>query len=605
MYELVNTEAKLLKWVGNLTGVSEFVVDTETTSVRERLAHLVGISLAVRNGKGWLACYIPVGHDTGEKNLDIDLVLDELEPLLSDQTKVKIGQNIGYDLGVLANYNIRFRNVHDTMLMSYALTGQKHRAVGHGMDALADFYLGGYRTVQLGDVMHASLGMHDFSKVRVRDAAFYSAEDCEVTGKLYDTLKGKLEAEGLWDLYNDIDRPCVEPIAAMKRNGLPIDRAELSRFETKVRPDVEKLEKWATKEGFNISSPKDVARYLYEVRKFKLKDGSQSTAKEALEYLEDKDETGAVAKILLHRKCAKLVSSFVNAWPEHIDNNDLIHPNYNLCVTVTGRLSGSEPNAQQIPSRDKVGKQIRAAIRASAGFAIGCADYSQIEYRILAHITQAKELLRAYHNGEDLHAAMAAAVRGGKWQDYNDKENEELYAIRTAFKNVNFAVIYGAGPPKVAYMSKISLDEANDILDAHRELVPEVYDWKQYVVREAAVTGYSETLFGRRIHIPGIASRDWGIKGHAERLAVNGVVQGSAADLMRLAVPRVQSVCKQGTKLRATVHDELVLTTPEEKAKAVMKVVGQRMEQAADHLVKWRVPIIVATGVGRTWLEAK
>lgn len=607
MSKLITTTKALKAAVAAASKHKMLSVDTETTSTNPVTCTPVGLVLAY----GTASHYIPFGHKTDEEQLTQEVVVKHLWPLLEGTTP-KVFHNAAYDLVVLRRMGLPVGGrIEDTMLMSYALEGQKNFPRGHGFDALVKEHFD-HESIRFGDVVKGDYGVTNFSEIPyLMDAAEYATEDAEWTLKLYYHLKRLLKDAGLLGLYQKIDRPLVPILADMKLAGLKVDRAKLSKLGDDWRKERDKIhgEVMSLVGDINLASPKKVKELLYTTLKLEPPGGldpeDASTGKEALTALGAAHPV--VPLILRHKEYDKLLSSFVDAWPEHLTSEDKLHGNFNPCVTATGRFSGSEPNLQQVPTRTDNGVELRRAIVAEPGFKIIAADYSQIEYRILAHVTGAPYLLKAYQDGVDLHALMAADVRGGKWEDYNNKKDAKRYAVRTAFKNVNFAVIYGAGPKKVAAMSKITEADALKILASHKDLVPEVYEWKLEVVEFAHKHKYSETLFGRRIHVPRIGWSDYGIRGHAERLSVNGAIQGTAADLMRLAIPAVDRAIGYEINARpvATVHDELLVYSREEFADLVVKYVKTAMETCADHLVQWRVPIIAEAGIGDNWKEAK
>lgn len=617
--ELVTTKDRLHWWIEACKRQGIFGFDTETTGLQvvEGKDEIVGWCLAISPKRG---CYIPVAHVTGEKQLPFDYVADALAPILEDPKLTKVAHNFSFDYNVCAMLGIHVRGYEDTQLMSYALDGQLHRARGHGFDALTKFHFN-YDSIRFEDVVIGELGVPNFAHVRLRHACAYASEDARKTLALYLKLERELEAEEtspdcsiehLRVLYEYVDRPLATVVADMKRRGVKLDRDKLAELDDKFHSTVAELQEEINDcvgREVNVNSPKDLARLLYDELDLPLiaetESGAGKTNKDTLALIEH--EHPVVPLILKHSKFTTL-KQFTTAWTALLDDNDRIHPGFGLTTTNTRRLSGYDPNLQNVPARSEEGAEIRKAFVAPDGRALVVQDMSQIEYRVLAHVSQQPFMVKAFNSGFDFHAAMAAKVLGGDWKTYADKSNKEAYGHRSTFKNVNFAVIYGAGPKKVAGMSKISEKRAYQILDDYAAEFPEVMDWKASVIDFARKHGYAETLFGGRIHVPTIRWSDKGMKAYGERQAVNGVVQGTAADMMRLAMSQVSRwlAKKYPTAwLLLSVHDELVIECDEDDADAVRAGVKRIVETCADHLVNWSIPILSEGGHARSWGEAK
>lgn len=627
-FPCVTTKAAFNDWIERCHAADVVCFDTETTGLEADTCDLVGLSLAIQEGSQINACYVPIGHQPGlGKQLPLTFIYPPVKKLL-ESGKPIVGANILFDMRVLAQrrYGIRIANAHDTQLQSYALTGNQHFT--HGMDALAERVLK-YDTIKFSDIVDADRGVPDFSYVRHDVATKYAAEDGAVTLLIAKILQKRLKDNGLWGVYNDIDRPLLPVLLDMKLNGIDVDFKHLSKLDRAWSPVLRRLEKQAHKQAgmkFNLRSPKQVGGILYtpveEGGKFGLRveaytdSGAPAVDKEALE---NYPGVPLVETLVEFKKYATLMSTFVRGLPDRKNKKTgRVHTSLNITSTKTRRLSSSEPNLQNIPVRTDEGQQLRVAFIAGLGCVLISCDYSQIEYRVLAHVTEDPYLVKAFNDGVDLHAKMAADRSGGHWEDYNNKADKTRYKIRTKFKNVNFAVVYGAGPGRVAYMSKIDKAEAVVTLAEHKEMCPRVYDWKEEVWAKARETLYVENLFGGRTYVKKINSKERALKGHAERLAINAPIQGGAAELIRIAMPKVrQIIVPAKTKLLLQVHDELVLRTraPDLKivkgecvspiADAVAFKVKRAMETAADHLVQWKVPILAETGLGRNWSEAK
>lgn len=615
-FECVTTQKAFDRWIKRLHEAKPSICfDTETSSLDTFTCSLAGLSFAVVAGPKVDACYIPVGHrkELGPQ-LPLAYVLKAVKPLL-ESGKAVVGANLLFDMLVLAQprYDITIANAHDTQLMSYVYTGNQHFT--HGMDALAERILG-YQTIKFSDIVNEDIGVPDFTYVRHDVATKYSGEDTAVTLVIAKVLQRKLKEAKRWHVYNDIDRPLLPVLRDMKLRGTKVASKRLDELRTLWTPELERLTKKAHKqagEKFNLRAPQQVARILYtpieEGGRFGVPceqftdKGHQSADKEALENIPG---VPLVETILEFKEYATLTSTFVNGLPEKIrPDTKRVHSDLKITSTKTRRFSSADPNVQNIPTRTEQGAMMREAFVAERGFVLISADYSQIEYRILAHVTGDPYLLHAFNTGIDMHAKMAADVRGGTWEQYNDKKDKVRYAVRSSFKNVNFATVYGAGPGRVAYMSKIDLAEAYSLLAAHQEMCPGVYDWKEEMLDLARQTKYVDNLFGGRTWVLGINSNKRDIKGHAERLAINAPIQGGAAELIRKAMPHVHATLNGQGFLLMQVHDELVLEARTKYAEAVAGRVQIAMQTAADDVIAWKVPIKAETGIGNNWREAK
>lgn len=601
-FETIDTIAKLQAWDRMMTKATSICTDTETSGLDTMTVSLAGVALAVQEGSDVKAAYIPIGHTTGKQ-----LSWDKVRPVLKkhlEGPKPLILHNALYDFAIFERYGIKLTEVHDTMYMSYTMRGASQR---HGMDFLSKKYLN-WDTIKYDDVVIPALGHRDFRDVDIPIATQYAAEDCAVTLMLAKVFQRIMVQEGTWSVYDEIDRPLLPVLHEMKMSGVLVNYDRLEELKADWSVQAKKLEAQAHKlagETFNLASAPDKARILYDVLKLPIlketKGGSPSVDKDVLEMLSDEHEIADV--IVEYRRLTTLMSTFCTGLVDARNKiTGRVHGNFNATFTNTRRFSSSEPNLQNIPTRTEYGKEIRNAFTAPTGMMLVCGDYSQIEYRMLAHITGQQSMIDAFVAGEDFHTKIATEVLG-------ISADKVTKSIRDTFKNVNFAVIYGAGPKKVARMSKIEEAQAYVILDDYATKYPDVVEWKEAVCQEARCNGFVETLFGGRIYVPLVRSKASKDRSRAERQAVNGVVQGTAADIMRLALHRVQQALKRwhnhGVRMLLTVHDEIVVEAPAEVAEDVREAMQAAMQTAADEYVQWRVPILASVKKGPTWLKAK
>lgn len=614
-FECVTTQLQFNQWMNRCRAAKSICFDTETTGLDTFNDDLVGLAFGVQDGDRVEACYVPIAH---QKHLGKTLSWHDVKVQTRDllqSGKPIVMANALFDMLIMRQprYATKIENVHDTQLMSYALTGNLH--FQHGMDALAERIMN-YTPIKFKDIVNEKLGVLDFSYVRLDTATTYSAEDAAVTLVIAKALQQQLKAEGLWELYDKIDRPLLPVLVDMKLSGVLVDYKHLAKVGAEFTKEMKPLEKLAHKQAgrvFNLRSSAQVASVLYDpVSEGGLgvkvpgytKGGSPSADKDTLEQIHG---VPVIDTILDWKQYAFLVSNLCEGLPEKRNPlTNRVHTNHKITSTKTRRLSSADPALQNIPVRTEEGALIREAFISDKGNVLISADYSQIEYRVLAHVSKDAYLIDAFLNGIDLHAKMAADVRGGTWEQYADKKDKARSAVRSAFKNVNFATVYGAGPAKVARMSKIELAEAYSLLAAHREMCPGVYGWKEETWEFASKWRYVENLFGGRTHVTYINSTDRELKGHAERLAINAPIQGGAAELIRLAMPRVHAAIGTKARLLLQVHDELVLECRKESASDVAAKVKTEMETCADAWIDWRVPIVAETGKpGKNWRLAK
>ncbi len=598
-YVTITRWTDFLAWVGRIRSARMLAIDTETTSLDYMRAEIVGLSFAVDSDE---AAYLPLGHDYpgAPDQLDRNEVLGELRPLLEDPEIVKVGQNLKYDMSVLARYGIELRGVHfDTMLESYVLDSTATR---HDMDSLALKYLG-RRTIHFEEVAGKGTKQLGFNEVAVEKAAEYAAEDADVTWCLHHRLWPTLAAEpSLRSLYETIEVPLVEVLSRVERNGVLVDRDLLARQSNEAAHRLVALEREAhelASQPFNLSSPKQIQEILFEKLRLpilaKTPKGQPSTAESVLQELATDYPLPRV--ILEHRGLAKLRSTYLEALPARIQaTTGRVHTSYHQAVAATGRLSSTDPNLQNIPIRSADGRRIRRAFVAPPGFVLVAADYSQIELRIMAHLSGDEGLLAAFSTGADIHTATAAEVFG------IDLENVDADQRRRA-KAINFGLIYGMSAFGLARQLGIGRTEAQKYVELYFARYPGVKAFMDAIKAQAHDRGYVETVFGRRLYLPEISSRNAARRQYAERTAINAPMQGTAADIIKIAMIALHRWISDGAadvRMIMQVHDELVFEVPEDQLAEVKAKIGEQMQAAAD----LRVPLIVDLGVGRDWEEA-
>jgi DNA polymerase-1 len=599
----VTTLEALDGWIAEATRMGVVAVDTETDSLDPVRARLVGVSLATAPGR---ACYIPTGHRSGEgllaekvDQLETAVVLGRLRPLLADAAVLKIGQNLKYDMVVLKSHGIEeLAPFDDTMLLSYALdAGRGH----HGMDELSTRHLG-HTPIAFKEVTKASKA--DFSQVPLRAATDYAAEDADVTLRLHGVLRGRLWREAVSCIYEQVDRPLVPVVAAMEMAGIRVDRQALAGLSAAYEIEISRLEgeiHALAGEAFTIGSPKQLGEILFE--KLKLASGRKSSKTGAwatdVTELERLAEDGAeiAAKVLEWRQLSKLKSTYTDALQAQINpKTDRVHTNFALAATSTGRLSSNDPNLQNIPIRTELGRRIRHAFVAAPGHVLMAADYNQIELRLVAHVADVPELKAVYGAGGDVHALTAREVFGEVTRD-----------TRARAKTINFSIIYGISAFGLAQRLGIDRGEAARYIDLYFSRFPGIRNYMAETIAAAKEQGFVSTLFGRKAHVPLIASRNAGERQFAERAAVNARIQGTAADIIKRAMvqlPPALAAAGLGARMLLQVHDELVLEVPEAEAAATQDVVRRIMENAHRPLVELSVPLGVEVGTGPSWGDA-
>ena len=596
-YKLVFSEKELDKIIIQVKNKGLLSIDLETTSVFPMEAEIVGISISIIPHDAY---YIPVGHDYpgAPAQLNRDMVLGKLKPVLEDKKIKKIGQNIKYEIIVFQNSGIKIKNIYfDTMIASYLINPSKHN---HNLEDIALEYLD-YRVITYKEVAGSGSKEVGFNKVDIETAASYSGEDADITLQLSKKLLPALETDALVSLLNNVELPLAEALAEIEINGVKINKNFLKKMSKDLEKDIslsaQKIYDMAG-EKFNINSPKQLSELLFEKLKIpplkKTKTG-YSTDMSVLEQL----ATGypLPAEIISYRQLSKLKSTYVDALPLLVNSKTgRIHTSFNQTVTATGRLSSSNPNLQNIPIRTDLGRKIRKAFIAEKNHLLLSADYSQIELRILAHLSEDEVLIEAFKKGEDIHAQTGARI-------FNVFPNMVDSNMRRMAKAVNFGIIYGISPFGLSKNIRVSLKEAKEFIDHYFALYKGVKSYIEQTITDARKNGYVTTILNRRRYLPELNSKNRQMKEFAERTAVNTPVQGSAADLIKIAMINISRAIKSKnlkSKMILQVHDELVFEIPEAEKKMMVDLVNKEMEG----VMELKIPLIVDTWIGKNWGEA-
>ncbi|KIX18244.1 DNA polymerase I [Paracoccus sp. 228] len=608
LYETVTTPEALDAWIAAIGEAGQVAIDTETTSLDEMQADLVGISLAVAPGR---ACYIPLGHVAGGDDLfgqsarvagqlDPAAVLAALKPVLEDAAILKIGQNLKYDWKMLARHGIQMAPVADTMLMSYALNAGTHN---HGMDELAERYLG-HKCIPIKELIGSGKAQLHFGQVAIDKAAPYAAEDADVTLRLYQHFLPMLPVEKVSTVYHTLERPMIPVLAQMEMAGIRIDTDVLKRMSNAFAQKMAGLEDeihGLAGQSFNIGSPKQLGEILFD--KMGLSGGKQgktgafSTSADVLEDLAAEGHD-LPARVLDWRQISKLKSTYTDALPTYVNaETGRVHTSYSITGAQTGRLSSTEPNLQNIPIRTEEGRRIRQAFIAPEGFKLVALDYSQIELRILAHVADIPALKQAFREGIDIHAMTASQMFGVPVEGMDPM-------IRRRAKAINFGVIYGISGFGLSRNLRIPRAEAQSFIDTYFERFPEIRAYMDKTVADAKQDGYVTTLFGRRINTPGI-NTSGPAAGGARRAAINAPIQGAAADIIRRAMIRMpDAIADLPARMLLQVHDELVFEVREDAVDDLIARARTIMEAAPEPSVRLSVPLVVDAGQGMNWAEA-
>ncbi|MEA5444914.1 DNA polymerase I [Gammaproteobacteria bacterium AB-CW1] len=600
-YQVLLDEKDLDEWIKRLKQAELVAVDTETTSIHYRQAELVGLSFAVKAGE---AAYLPLGHhyDGAPKQIDRQRALDKLKPLLEDEKLPKVGHHIKYDMHVLSAAGIRLAGIHDdSMLASYVLDSTATR---HDMDSVAQKYLD-ITPISYESVAGKGAKQKTFDQIELDTAGSYAAEDADITLRLHQALWPKLQAiKPLAGIYRDLEIPLIPVLQRMEARGVMVDADKLREQSAELKDSMDALERQAhdaAGQSFNLGSPKQLQKILFEdlglpvVRK--TPKGQPSTAEDVLEELAISHELPRM--ILEHRGLSKLRSTYTDKLPEMIDpNSGRVHTSYHQAVAATGRLSSSDPNLQNIPIRRAEGRRIRKAFIAPEGYRLVAADYSQIELRIMAHLSGDEGLLKAFEQDLDIHAATAAEVFGGRPEEVEPDQ-------RRAAKAINFGLIYGMSAWGLARQLGIERQSAQEYVDRYFQRYPGVADYMDRTRKQAREQGYVETVFGRRLYLPEINSRNGQRRQYAERTAINAPMQGTAADIIKRAMLDVAewlSTEWPGVWMIMQVHDELVFEVPEAAVDRFRQAVAERMARAGAG--KLSVPLKVDAEDGIDWEEA-
>ena len=594
-YSLIINEEEIDELITHAHEIGEIAIDTETSSLNLNEAELVGISLCSKIGR---AFYIPIGHKTG-KCLKKDLVIKKLKPILEDRSVKKIGQNIKFDFIILFKNGITMNAMEDTMLMSYVLDAGKNR---HNMDTLSEIHLN-HKTISFKEIVGIGKKQINFSEVELDKAMEYAAEDVDITYRLYKIFSKNLKIQKLMNIYEVFEKPLIEILAYMEIKGIKVDSKFLlilsKKFEKKINDLEGKIFK-LSKEKFNIASPKQLGEIIYNKLKIanlkKTKKGSFATSASVLEDLAFKGHE--FPKLILEwRQISKLKNTYSDSLREHIDTNTKrVHTSFLLAATTTGRLASSDPNLQNIPIKSEEGKEIRKAFIAEKGFSLISADYNQIEMRILADLADVKELKKAFKNNVDIHSLTASQV-------LNVDIKKVDHDMRRKAKAINFGIIYGISQYGLAKQIMVSNIEAEEFLNSYFLKFPEIKDYMNSTIKFCRKSGYVNNIFGRRTHITGINDKNFNIRNFQERAAINAPIQGSASEIMRLAMIRLnKKLINTSTKILLQIHDELIFEAPIPEVKKITKVIENEMTGVSDSdFHSFSTALTVDINVGDNW----
>jgi len=600
-YETILKIDQLEKWIKKIEEKGIVAVDTETNSLNPHEANLVGISLSFDSG---IACYIPLEHVT-EKVLDKKIVLEKLKTIFEDKSIKKIGQNIKYDYIIFLKNKIKLYPIEDTMLMSYALDAGRHR---HNMDNLSQVHLN-HKPISFKEVAGTGKSQISFDKVSIEQATKYAAEDADVTFRLYNFFKERLVQEKVLKIYEQYEKPMINLLAKMEMRGIKIDPNFLNKLSINFNNKIKELEKKIFKEAkkeFNIGSPKQLGEILYNELKIaalkKTKKGGFATRAAVLEDLAFKGHN-LPRNVLDWRQLTKLKNTYTDTLPEHINSKtDRVHTSFLLAATTTGRLASSEPNLQNIPIKTEDGKEIRKAFISEENHFLISADYNQIEMRILSDIADVKELKKAFKNNEDIHSLTASQV-------FNIPLNKINNETRRRAKAINFGIIYGISQYGLAKQISVSNQEAEEFLKSYFKKFPEIKDYMNTTINFCRKNGYVNNIFGRRCYITGINDKNYNVRNFQERAAINAPIQGSAADIMRLAMIKINKALEEEsnykTKMLLQIHDELVFETPKEELEKIVPIIEKNMSGISKNdQHRFSIPFTVDINSGNNWGEA-
>ena len=597
-YFLIEHEEELDKWINEAEEYGEIAIDTETSSVDPHQAELIGISLSTKIGK---ACYIPIGHNNGSCLIKTN-VIKKLKPILEDKSIKKIGQNIKFDFIVLYKQGIQMNSIEDTMLMSYVLDAGKNR---HNMDLLSEIHLN-HKTISFKDLVGSGKKQINFSEVEIKKAMQYASEDADITFRLYKIFIENLKNEKLTNIYEIFEKPLIEILAFMEIHGIKIDSKFLKslseKFEKKKNEIEKKIFKISNKE-FNIGSTKQLGEVMYNELKIaslkKTKKGSFATSANVLEDLAYKGHE--LPKLVLDwRQVSKLKNTYSDSLPEYKNpQTGRVHTSFLLAATTTGRLASSDPNLQNIPIKSEDGRDIRKAFIAEKENVLVSADYNQIEMRILADLADVKELKKAFKNNEDIHTLTASQV-------FNIDIEKVDQDTRRKAKTINFGIIYGISQYGLAKQIMVSNNEAKEFLNSYFLKFPEIKEYMNATIKFCRKSGYVNNIFGRRTHIRGINDKNYNVRNFQERAAINAPIQGSASEIMRLAMIRLSKkfnyIENIKTKMLLQIHDELIFEVPKNELKEINNVIKEEMTSVVkSDLHSFSIPLTVDINFGENW----
>ena len=597
-YSLINDEYEIFDYLRQAEEIGEICIDTETTSLDPHQADLVGISLSTKIG---YACYIPIGHNS-YKNLDENKVIKILKPILEDKSIKKIGQNIKFDFIILFKRGIEMNTIEDTMLMSYVLDAGKNR---HNMDTLSEIHLS-HKPISYKEIVGTGKKQINFSEVDIKLAKDYAAEDADITYRLYKIFQKNLKLEKLTNIYETFEKPLIKILALMEIYGVKIDQNFLKKLSTKFQKKIEILEKQIfkiSKKEFKIGSTKQLGEIMYNDLKIanikKTKKGSFATSASVLEDLAFKGYD--LPKLVLEwRQLSKLKNTYSDSLPEHFNNNTKrVHTSFLLAATTTGRLASSDPNLQNIPIKTEDGKDIRKAFVAEKNMLFISADYNQIEMRILSDLADVKELKKAFKNNEDIHSLTASQI-------FNIDIKKVTNDMRRKAKAINFGIIYGISQYGLAKQINVSNNEAADFLNAYFLRFPEIKDYMSSTIKFCRKSGYVSNIFGRRTHITGINDKNFNVRNFQERAAINAPIQGSASEIMRLAMIRINEKLLnkkyKNSKMILQIHDELIFEIPKKDLNIMSKIIKDEMTSVQNSdLHSFSIPLSVDINYGENW----
>ena len=599
-YQLIENEKDIDKWLKEAEEKGEFAIDTETTSLDPHQADLVGISLSTKVGH---ACYIPLAHKS-KKNMNEKSIIKKIKPILEDKSIKKIGQNIKFDYIILFHRGIDMTSMEDTMLMSYVLDAGKNR---HNMDTLSQIHLD-HKTISYKDLVGTGKKQINFSEVDLDLAKNYASEDADITFRLYQIFIKNLKSEKLLNIYEIFEKPLIKILAHMEICGIKVDNNFLKILSKKFQGKIQKLEKEIfkiSKKEFNIGSTKQLGEIMYNELKIanikKTKKGSFATSAQVLEDLSFKGHE--LPKLVLDwRQVTKLKNTYSDSLQEHINKNSKrVHTSFLLAATSTGRLASSDPNLQNIPIKSDDGKDIRKSFIADNQSLLISADYNQIEMRILADLADVKELKKAFKNNEDIHSLTASQVFNVKVKDVNSD-------MRRKAKAINFGIIYGISQYGLAKQIGVSNVEAEEFLNAYFIKFPEIKNYMEYTIKFCRKSGFVNNIFGRRTHVTGINDKNFNIRNFQERAAINAPIQGSASEIMRLAMIRInkkfESIKNLNCKILLQIHDELIFEVKKDEVLEYEKLIKKEMSSVKDSdLHTFSIPLSIDINHGNNWGE--